>query len=160
VSRRLYNFVHENSDIYMWPVSETNDPGVLAQIDNIVSINASVTVDFLGQCASEQIAGKYYSSAAGQSDFSRGARLAKHGKGFVCLRSSARDETVSTTVPTLDPGTAVSTHKNNTDIVVTEYGVAKLRGKTIRERTHALIGIAHPNFRDELKHKAKELGYW
>ncbi len=159
-SRRLYDFVHENSDIYMWPVSETNDPGVLAQIDNIVSINASVTVDFLGQCASEQIAGKYYSSTGGQSDFSRGARLAKHGKGFVCLHSSARDETVSTIVPTLDPGTAVSTHKNNTDIVVTEYGVAELRGKTIRERTHALIGIAHPNFRDELKHKAKELGYW
>ena len=160
MSRRLYNFVHENSDIYMWPVSETNDPGVLAQIDNIVSINASVTVDFLGQCASEQIAGKYYSSTGGQSDFSRGARLAKHGKGFVCLRSSARDETVSTIVPTLDPGTAVSTHKNNTDIVVTEYGVAELRGKTIRERTHALIGIAHPNFRDVLKHKAKEIGYW
>jgi acyl-CoA hydrolase len=159
-TRKLYDFVHENPDIYMCPVNETNDPGVLARIDNIVSINATVEVDFLGQCASEQIAGKYYSSTGGQSDFSRGARLAKHGKGFVCLHSSARDDTVSTIVPTLGPGTAVSTHKNNTDIVVTEYGVAELRGKTIRERTHALIDIAHPNFRDELKSEAKEMGYW
>jgi acyl-CoA hydrolase len=108
-TRELYDFVHENPDICMWPVDETNNPGILAQIDNIVSVNATVEVDFLGQCASEQIAGKYYSSTGGQSDFSRGARLAKHGKGFICLHSSARDETISTIVSTLDPGTAVST---------------------------------------------------
>lgn len=159
-SRRLYDFIHENPDIYMLPVDEANNVCAIGQIDNVISVNASVEVDFLGQCASEMVAGRYYSSTGGQSDFSRGVRLSKHGRGIVIVRSTAKNGTISRIVPTLRPGTAVSTHKNDVDTVVTEYGAATLKGKTIRQRTHALIGIAHPRFRDELKFKAKEMGYW
>lgn len=158
-SQRLYDFMHENPDLYMLPVTESNDIRIISQIDSLVSINATIEVDFLGQCNSETIGGKYYSSTGGQSDFAKGARLAKHGRGIICLHSTAKNETVSRIVPTLPPGAAVSTSKNDVDIIVTEYGMAELRNKTIRERTRALIGIAHPKFREELEFQARKMGY-
>ncbi|MBU8908958.1 acetyl-CoA hydrolase/transferase family protein [Desertibacillus haloalkaliphilus] len=158
-TKRLYDFMHENKDFCMLPVDETNDVHNIAKIDDIVTINATVEVDFLGQCNSETIAGRYYSSTGGQADFGIGARMSKRGKGIICLHSTAKEGTVSKIVPTLAEGSVVTTSKNDVDYVVTEYGVAQLRGKTIRERTEALIGIAHPKFREELRSKAKELGY-
>ena len=156
---RLYDFVHENVAIELWPVRYVNDPRVIAGLENFVSVNATVSVDFLGQCASETINGRYYSSSGGQADFARGAMYAPAGQGFIVLHSTARGGTVSRIVPRLAPGDAVTTVKNTVDKVVTEYGVAELRGRSIRERTKALIAIAHPDHRDALGREARAMGY-
>jgi acyl-CoA hydrolase len=158
-TQRLYEFLHENGGIELWPVRYVNDPRRVAQEPNFVSINATLAVDFLGQCASETIEGVYYSSSGGQSDFARGAAYSEGGQGFVVMRSTARGGTVSRIVPQLAAGDAVTTQKNTVDKVVTEFGVAELRSRTIRERAQALIAIAHPAFRDELTAAAKRLAY-
>ncbi|WP_216828315.1 acetyl-CoA hydrolase/transferase family protein [Alkalihalobacterium elongatum] len=159
-TKRLYDFMHENSDVFMLPVDETNDVRHIASIDRMVTINATVEVDFLGQCNSETIGGRYYSSTGGQGDFGIGARMAKEGRGVICLHSTAKNGEISKIVPTLPSGAVVTTSKNDVDYVVTEYGVAKLRGKTIRERTQNLINIAHPKFREELTFAAKKMGFF
>lgn len=158
-TRRLYDFMHENGGIELWPVRYVNDPRRVAQEPNFVSINATLAVDFLGQCASETIDGRYYSSSGGQSDFARGAAYSEGGQGFVVMRSTAKSGQVSRIVPQLPAGEAVTTQKNTVDKVVTEYGVAELRSKTIRERAEALIRIAHPDFRDRLTAEARRLAY-
>lgn len=158
-TKRLYEFLHENKEVYMLPVDETNDPRMIAHNSNIITINSTIEVDFLGQCNSETVGGRYYSSTGGQGDFGIGARMAGHGKGIICLHSTAKGGTVSKIVPTIAKGSVVTTSKNDVDYVVTEYGVAKLRGKTIRERTKALIQIAHPKFREQLEFEAKQMGY-
>jgi acyl-CoA hydrolase len=157
-SKKLYDFIHENTGVEMLPVDYVNDPRVIGQEDNMISINATTEVDFLGQCASETIAGRYYSSSGGQADFARGARFAKNGKGFICLHSTTRDGSISRIRPQLTIGSAVTTSKNDVDHIVTEYGVASLRGKSIAERTKALLAIAHPKFREELEFEAKKFG--
>ncbi len=157
-TRRLYDFLHENPSVELWPVRYVNDPRVIAQIDDFVSINATLAVDFLGQCASETIGGKYYSSSGGQADFARGAMYSKGGQGFIALHSSTHDG-LTRIVPRLAAGDAVTTMKNTVDQVVTEHGVAKLRGRSIRERTRALIAIADPAHRDELTRDAHSMGY-
>ena len=124
-----------------------------------MSINSTLSVDFLGQCASETIGGRYYSSSGGQADFARGALYSDDGQGFIVLRSTTSDG-LSKIVSQLAAGDAVTTLKNTVDKVVTEWGVAELRGQSIRERTHRLIGIAHPDHRDRLAHEAGQLGYW
>jgi acyl-CoA hydrolase len=158
-SQRLYDFLDEHLAVEMLPVDWVNDPRVIAQQPNMVSINATTEVDFLGQCASETVGGRYWSGSGGQADFARGAMFAPGGQGFVVLASTAGDGSISRIVPTLTPGSAVTTMKNTVDKVVTEYGVAELRGKGIRERTRALIDIAHPDHRDRLRHDAAQLGY-
>ncbi|MDE5412605.1 acetyl-CoA hydrolase/transferase family protein [Alkalihalobacterium chitinilyticum] len=158
-TKRLYDFMHENKDVFMLPVDETNDVRHIASIDRMVTINATVEVDFLGQCNSETIGGRYYSSTGGQGDFGIGARMAKEGRGVICLHSTAKNGEISKIVPTLPRGAVVTTSKNDVDYVVTEFGVAKLRGKTIRERTQNLINIAHPKFREELTFEAKKMGF-
>jgi acyl-CoA hydrolase len=158
-TKRLYDFLDDNDMIELWPVRYVNDPRRLAGEPNFVSINATLSVDFLGQCASETIGGRYYSGSGGQVDFARGAMYSEGGQGFVVLRSTARDGTVSRIVPTLAPGDVVTTMKNTVDKVVTEFGVAELRGRSIRERAKALIAIAHPAFRDELTAAARKMAY-
>jgi acyl-CoA hydrolase len=158
-TKALYDWTHENSAVELLPVAWVNDPRVIARDPNFVSINATTEVDFLGQCASETVAGRYYSSSGGQADFARGAMYAQNGKGFIVLPSTASDGTLSRIRPRLHEGSAVTTLKNTVDHVVTEYGVAKLRGRSIRERTEALIGIAHPAFREELESEAKAMGF-
>ena len=158
-TQRLYDFLDEHLAVEMLPVDWVNDPRVIAQQPNMVSINATTEVDFLGQCASETVGGRYWSGSGGQADFARGAMFAKGGQGFVVLHSTARGGEVSRIVPTLTPGSAVTTMKNTVDKVVTEFGVAELRGLGIRERTLALIAIAHPDHRDRLRHEARLLGY-
>ena len=124
-----------------------------------MSINATTEVDLVGQCASETVAGRYWSSSGGQADFARGAMFSPNGQGFVVLPSTAAGGTVSRIRPVLTPGSMVTTIKNTVDQVVTEYGVAEMRGRSIRQRARALIAIAHPRFRDELTAGAKEIGY-
>ncbi len=158
-SRSLYDFLHENKEVYMLPVNKTNYICELQAVKNLVTVNAGVEVDFLGQVNSEMVGGNYWSSTGGQADFQLASRISEGGKGFICLHSTAKQDTISKIVPTLKPGTPVTTSKNDVDYIVTEYGVAKLRGKAIRERTKALIDIAHPAFRDELLFEAKKLGY-
>ncbi|MBM7702512.1 acetyl-CoA hydrolase/transferase family protein [Metabacillus iocasae] len=158
-TKKLYDFMHENDELYMLPCDQSNNVCSIAQLENLVSINSTVEVDFLGQCNSESVLGNYYSSTGGQSDFAKGARLSKNGRGIICLYSTTKNDTISKIVPRLPAGSVTTTSKNDVDFVVTEYGVAELKGKTIRERTEALIEIAHPKFREELKMEAKKLGY-
>src|SRR5262249_33914771 len=152
-TRSLYDFLHENTAVELWPVRYVNDPRVIAQEPLFVSINATLAVDFLGQCASETIGGHYYSSGGGQADFARGAMYSEGGQGFIALRSTTHGGTVSKIVPRLAAGDVVTTLKNTVDQVVTEWGVAELRGRSIRDRTRQLIAIAHPDHRDWLSHE-------
>lgn len=158
-TQRIYDFVADNPGVEFWPVDYTNDPRNIAREDRFTAINATIEVDFLGQCASESLGSDYWSSSGGQPDFARGAVMAEHGQSFIVLHSTAADDSVSRIVPQLHPGAAVTTFKNIVDRVVTEYGVAELRGSSIRERTQRLIAIAHPKFRDELERSGRELGY-
>ncbi len=158
-TRRLYDFIDDNPTVEMWPARYVNDPRVISRDPDFVSINASLAVDFLGQCASETIGGRYYSSSGGQSDFARGAAFSDGGQSFIVLQSTARDGALSRIVPQLAAGDAVTTVKNTVDMVVTEFGVAELRGRSIRERTDALIKVAHPDFREGLSRAARELRY-
>jgi acyl-CoA hydrolase len=155
---RLHKFLHENTAVELWPVRYVNDPRVISNERGFVSINATLSVDFLGQCASETIDGRYYSSSGGQNDFARGAAYSQGGHGFVVLHATTSGGE-SRIVPQLAAGDAVTTPKNTTDKVVTEFGVAELRGRSIRERTHALIAVAHPDHRERLTADAKAMRY-
>lgn len=156
--QRLYDFIHENPSVEFLAVSTINDPREIAKEDHMVSINASTEVDVYGQCASETIGGRYYSSSGGQADFARGVRFAKYGKGYICMHSTAKNDTISRIQVHLTPGSVVTTSKNDVDHIVTEYGIAHLYGKSISERAKALIAIAHPAFRERLTFEAKAHG--
>ncbi len=155
---RLHTFLHENTAVELWPVRYVNDPRVISNERGFVSINATLSVDFLGQCASETIDGRYYSSSGGQNDVARGAAYSRGGQGFVVLHSTTSGG-ASRIVSQLTAGDAVTTPKNTVDKVVTEFGVAELRGRSIRERTHALIAVAHPEHRDRLTAEATAMCY-
>jgi acyl-CoA hydrolase len=158
-TKRLLDFVADNPGVELWPVDYTNDSRNIGREPRMTAINATLEVDFLGQCASESLGTDYWSSTGGQVDYVRGVLYAEHGQSFIVLHSTPHDESVSRIVPTLHPGAAVTSYKNIVDKVVTEHGVAELRGRSIRERTVRLIEIAHPKFRDELTAKAREFGY-
>ena len=162
----LYEFMDYNPSIAVMDGAWTNDPYTIAQNDNQISINTSLEVDLTGQCASESIGSRQFSGTGGQSDTAIGAQMSKNGKSIIALYSTAmvkdpetgeRHE-VSKIVPQLTPGAAVSLSRNDVDRVVTEYGVAELRGTSIRDRVARLIEIAHPKFRDELWEQAVETG--
>jgi acyl-CoA hydrolase len=156
-SQRLYEFLHENSAVDFAGVEWVNDPRVIAREPGFIAINATTEVDFYGQCASETVAGRYFSSSGGQYDFSRGAMYSEGGQGFIVLTATTRDGSMSKIKPTLTPGSVVTTSKNTVDKIVTQFGVAEMRGKTLRERAQALIGIADPRFRDDLTREAKAM---
>ena len=158
-TRTLYDFLDQNPAVEMLPVDYVNDPRIIGQEDCFMSINATTEVDLVGQCASETAAGRYWSSSGGQTDFARGAMFSPHGRGFVVLRSTAAGGDVSRIRASLTPGSMVTTLKNTVDQIVTEYGVAEMRGRSIRERARGLIAIAHPRFRDQLTADARDLGY-
>jgi acyl-CoA hydrolase len=156
-SQRLYQFLHENPAVDFAGVEWVNDPRVIAREPNFIAINATTEVDFYGQCASETVAGRYFSSSGGQYDFSRGAMYSEGGQGFIVLTATTRDGSMSKIKPVLTPGSVVTTSKNTVDKIVTEFGVAEMRGRTLRQRAEALIGIADPRFRDELTREAKAM---
>ncbi|SHE73784.1 acetyl-CoA hydrolase/transferase family protein [Desulforamulus putei] len=155
-TRKLYNFINDNPMFELHPVSYTNNPNIIGKNIKMVSINATVEVDLLGQCASETIGPVQYSGTGGQVDFVRGAVQAPGGKAFIVLHSTVKGK--SKIVPMFREGTVITTSKNDVDYVVTEYGVAKLSGRTFKQRAEALISIAHPDHRAELREAAKKMG--
>lgn len=161
----LYEFIDYNPAVAVMDGAWVNDPYVIAQNDNQVSINTSLEVDLTGQCASESLGSRQFSGTGGQSDTAVGAQMSKNGKSIIALYSTAmvkgpdgQKQEVSKIVPQLMPGAAVSLSRNDVDRVVTEYGVAELRGTSIRDRVARLIEIAHPKFREQLWDQAVEVG--
>ncbi|GHS94290.1 4-hydroxybutyrate CoA-transferase [Synergistales bacterium] len=149
-TKRLYDYVNNNPEVHMMPVDYVNNPSVIARNDNLVSINSCVQVDLLGQVVSASVGLKQISGVGGQVDFVRGANLSKNGRTIMAMPSTAQGGKVSKIVPLIDTGAAVTTSRYDVNYVVTEYGVAKLKYKTLRERARELIGIAHPDFRPNL----------
>ena len=149
-TRKLYDFVNDNPAICMKPVSYVNDPFVISQNDNVVSINSALQIDLMGQVCAEAIGLKQYSAVGGQMDFVRGASASKGGRSIIAFGATTKGGTISKIVPFLTQGAAVTTSRNDVDYIVTEYGIAHLKGKSLRERAQALISIAAPAFRDDL----------
>jgi 4-hydroxybutyrate CoA-transferase len=149
-TKRLFDFMDNNPIFEFHPTAYTNDPGLIARNDNMVAINSAIQVDLTGQVCSDSIGNQFYSGIGGQVDFLRGASRSKGGKPIIAMSSTAKKETISRIVPVLDPGAGVVTSRGLVRYIVTEYGVAYLHGKSIRERAKALIEIAHPDFRAEL----------
>jgi acetyl-CoA hydrolase len=149
-TQKLYNYVHDNPIFEFHPTEYVNDPFIIAQNDRMISINSAISVDLTGQVCADSIGPYLFSGVGGQVDFVRGASRSKGGKSFIALPSTAKDDTVSRIVPMLAEGSGVTTSRNDVRYVVTEYGVADLYGRSISERSQALINIAHPKFRDEL----------
>jgi len=158
-SQRLYEFAHNNPIIELHPTDYVNDPFNIAQNDKMVAINSALQVDLTGQVCADSIGPRIYSGVGGQVDFIRGAARSKGGLPIIAFLSTAKKDTVSRIVPLLNKGAGVVTTRNDVHYVVTEFGVASLYGKTIRQRAKELIQIAHPKFRDELTAAARELGY-
>lgn len=156
-SARLYRYMHRNPALEMHPVDFTNDPFLAGRNDKLVAINATLQIDLSGQCGSESLGATPYSGTGGQSDFVLAANRSEGGQSFIVLPSTAKDGRISRIVPTLDPGTLVTTSKNDVNYVVTEFGVAQLRGKPMRERALALMRIAHPDFRPQLQEQAARM---
>jgi 4-hydroxybutyrate CoA-transferase len=149
-TRKLYDFVHDNPMVEMHPVHYTNDPCIIGQNDKVVSINSCLQVDLLGQVASDTIGPLQFSGVGGQVDFVRGAVRSKGGKSILAFQSTAGGGKYSRIVPSLDPGAVVTTSRCDIQYLVTEYGIANMRGKSVRERAEQLIAIAHPDFRKQL----------
>lgn len=160
-SSALYSFVDDNPIVELHPTEYVNDPFVIAQNENMVSINSAIEIDLTGQVCADSIGPKLYSGVGGQLDFVYGAARSNGGKPVIALPSTANPvgEAVSRIVPMLKEGAGVVTTRNHVHYVVTEYGVAHLYGKTIRERARALIDVAHPDFRETLEQSAFELNY-
>ncbi|MFW5712273.1 MAG: acetyl-CoA hydrolase/transferase family protein [Spirochaetota bacterium] len=160
-SQKLYDWLDDNMAVEFQRGSWVNDPAVVRQNSRMVSLNTCLMVDFTGQVASESIGTTQYSGTGGQTDTAVGAKEAYDGlgKSIIACHSTAKKGTVSTITPTLPEGTAVTLHRSNVDHIITEYGIAHMRGRTVRERTHNLIAVAHPDFREQLTEQAKQLGY-
>jgi acyl-CoA hydrolase len=155
----FYDFVDDNAAVEFLPVDWVNDPRVIGRERCFASVNATAEVDVLGQANSEMIGGRLWSGSGGQADFAKGAMFSPHGKGFLALHSTNSDETVSRIKVRLGAGAVITTLKNTVDHVVTEFGVAELRGQPVSVRARRLIDIAHPKFREELEVEARTAGY-
>lgn len=158
-SRRTYDFLDDNPAVESHPVSYTNHPSNIARNDGLVSVNSTIEVDLTGQCCSESMGPTQWSGTGGQHDFARGAFESRGGKSIIAFYSTAKKGEVSRVVPTLRPGAVVTTPRTEVHWVVSEHGAACLKGKSTAERARALIGLAHPKFRDELAAEAKRLRY-
>jgi len=155
-SRKLFDFIHNNPIVEFHPSDYVNDPFVIAQNDKMVAVNSAIQVDLTGQVCSDSIGDSVYSGFGGQVDFIRGASRARGGKAVIALLSTARAGAISRIVPHLDEGAGVVTSRGDVHFVATEYGVADLHGRSMRERAQALIGISHPAFREELEAAARK----
>lgn len=156
-SQDMYDYIHENDDIEFLPVDYTNDPAVIAQHPCFMSVNGALAVDFYGQVCAESLGTRHVSGTGGQADYVRGAVASPGGKSFIAFPSTTKNDTISRIGSVLPTGSIVSTSKNDVDYIVTEYGVARLRGKSLSQRAKELIAIAHPKFRDQLLYDAKKM---
>jgi 4-hydroxybutyrate CoA-transferase len=155
-TRGFYDWIDDNPMIEMHTVDYVNNPYVIAQNRNMIAVNSALEVDLLGQVCADTLGPKQFSGVGGQVDFVRGARMSAGGKAIIALPSSIKGQ-VSRIVPVLKEGAAVTTSRNDVDFVVTDYGVAELRGKTVRTRMKALISVAHPAFQEMLERNAYEI---
>jgi itaconate CoA-transferase len=151
----FYDFLHDNLALESYPVNYVNDPAVIAQNDNVVSVNSTIEMDLTGACNSEYVKGHQFTSTGGQLDFVRGAYASKGGMSFIAFQSAIKDGKISKIVPRLSG--PVTTPRTDVHYVVTENGSANLKGLSSTERARALIGLAHPDFRDGLTAAAKEM---
>ena len=158
-SKRLYKWVNDNPLIEFHPTEYVNDPFVIAQNDRMVAINSAIEIDLTGQVCADSIGPMIYSGVGGQLDFIYGASRSKDGVPIIALPSTAKGDSLSRIVPMLKQGAGVVTSRNHVRYIITEFGIADLYGKSIRQRANALINIAHPSFKDELIAQAKELNY-
>ena len=159
-TQKLYDFIDKNLAVEFQQGNVTNDPCVIGKNHKMVSVNTALQVDLTGQVCSEAIGNKHYSGTGGQVDTHRGAQRSPGGKGIIALRSTAKGGDISTVVAELPAGSKVTLGRNDIDYIVTEHGVAHLKGKSIRDRVEAMINIAHPDFREDLRKKANELKIW
>ena len=159
-SKKLYDFIDNNPAVEFQRGGIVNDPAVLGKNHKMTSINTTLQVDLFGQCCSESIGHRQYSGIGGAADTAVGAQKSAGGKSIMTLYSTAKNDTLSSIVPLLTPGAAVSLSRNDVDYVITEYGIAHLRGTNIAERVKRLTGIAHPNFRSMLTEEAERLALW
>jgi 4-hydroxybutyrate CoA-transferase len=153
----MYEYLNDNVGVEFYPVDYVNNPNVIGMNDKLMSINSCIEVDLFGQVCAETIGTRHYSGIGGQVDFVRGACCSRGGKSIIAIESTAKGGTISKIKTFLTPGSIVSTSRNDVDYIVTEYGIAKLKGKTSRERAKELIAIAHPDFREMLKSEAKKI---
>lgn len=159
-TKKLYDFIDDNPAVMLLRGTYTNDPYVIGRNYKMVSINTTLEIDLTGQCCSESLGHMQFSGTGGQADTAIGAQLSPGGKSIIALYSTAKNDEISKIVPILTPGAAVSLQRNDVDYVVTEYGVAELRGTSVRERVKRLVAIAHPKFRDWLLDEAERLQIW
>ena len=157
-TQKLYDFMDHNEDVVIKRGRYVNDPYVIAQNKKMISVNSAIQVDILGQVCSQSLGTRHFSGTGGQLDTHRGAQMSEGGKGIITLRSTAKRGTVSTIVPTLTPGSEVTVPSQDVDTIITEYGVAELRGRSVKDRMKALIEIAHPDFREWIEEEAHRLG--
>lgn len=149
-SSKLNKYLNNNPSVEFHPIDYVNNPSIIARNDNVVSINSCLQVDLLGQVVSDTVGLNQFSAVGGQVDFVRGATMSKNGKSIIAMPSTAKKGLISRIVPIITEGSAVTTPRNDVNYVVTEYGIAQLKGKTLKERAKALIKIAHPRFRPHL----------
>lgn len=162
-TQKVYDFINDNPGVAAYPVEYTNNPAIVASIDDFVSINACIEVDLFGQVCAETVGTRHISGTGGQLDFVEGAYKSKGGQSFVCMHSTFKNkagEFISRIKPILTPGSIVTDPRTATHMIVTEYGIANMKGKSTWERTEALISIAHPTFRDELIKEAEKMNVW
>ncbi len=157
-TKKLYDFMDHNKDVEMYRGRYINDPYVIAKNKKMISVNTALQVDILGQVCSQSIGTRQFSGTGGQLDTHRGAQMSEGGRGIIALRSTAKNGSISTIVPTLAPGAGVTVPSQDVDTIITEFGVAELRGRCVRDRMEALIKVAHPNFREWIRDEAHRLG--
>jgi acyl-CoA hydrolase/RimJ/RimL family protein N-acetyltransferase len=158
-TKQLYDYVDNNPMFHFYPSEYVNDPYIIGQNKKMIAINSALEIDLTGQVCADSIGHKFYSGIGGQVDFIRGASRSPGGKAIICIQSTAMDGQVSRIVPRLSEGAGVVTTRGDVDVIITEYGLANLHGKTIRERVLSLIAVAHPKFRNDLLEAAKKMHY-
>ena len=157
-TQKLYDFLDRNVSVEILRGRYVNDPYVIARNKNMISVNTAIQVDIMGQVCSQSLGTRHFSGTGGQLDTHRGAQMSEGGRGIIALRSTAKNGTISTIVPTLAPGSGVTVPRQDVDTIVTEYGIAELRGRSVRERLDALVAVAHPDFREWIREESHRLG--
>lgn len=159
-SKRLYDFMDNNLAVEFQRGSVVNDPRIIGRNHKMVAVNSALEMDLTGQCCAESIGTKQHTGTGGHKEFVQGVQYSPGGKSIIAFLSTARNDSISHIVPTMSPGAVVTTSRVDVDYVITEYGVASLRGRSVRERVNELINIAHPNFRDYLRSEASRNLIW